>query len=505
MAAEDTPTKKFFISYARGEQDDEELASSLHRGLMDAGHEVFIDQGIQVGSEWAEEISRRIEWCDLMIVLLSANSIQSEMVREEVQRARDFRKARGRPAFIPIRVKYPHPQYLGYVLSAYLGGIQSQIWSGSQDSPRLLHQILELDWQESKAAPRPPPSVAAPPPARPQPTVDLNGVVAPSGAIWPDDPLYITRPADNEALAQANQRSGTLVISAPRQMGKSSLLQRYLARCREAGKATAVIDLGLLSDQDFASYPALLHSIASEVLYELGLDRKTPSIGTQQELTRFIERTVAELGATPLVLAFDEADRVFGQDYRQDFFSMFRAWHGRRPHRLEWRRTDLVLVISTEPYLLVDDPRISPFNVSPPIHLKPFTLDECRTLNLRCDNLLIDDQVQQLWQLLGGHPFLTRLAYYRLTVDRQADFGDFTRNAANDDGPFADHLRALLTRLQARREPDLKLAMKRIIEGSEAPSREAIHRLQAAGLVDVKENRAQPANRLYACFFRRVL
>ena len=57
-----------------------------------------------------------------------------------------------------------------------------------------------------------------------------------------------------------------MVIKAPRQMGKSSLLRRYLAECRRVGKKTALVELSLFDDPLLADYPAFLTSLAREML-----------------------------------------------------------------------------------------------------------------------------------------------------------------------------------------------------------------------------------------------
>lgn len=51
-----------------------------------------------------------------------------------------------------------------------------------------------------------------------------------------DDPLYITRSDDDRVLARAQSRGETVTIEAPHQIGKSSLLQRYLTACQHAGQ-----------------------------------------------------------------------------------------------------------------------------------------------------------------------------------------------------------------------------------------------------------------------------
>lgn len=111
-------------------------------------------------------------------------------------------------------------------------------------------------------------------------------------------------------------------------------------------------------------------------------------------------------------------------------------------------------MISTEPYLLIDDAHRSPFNVRPPLELQPFTREECQQLNRGYQHLLSDAQVAALRELVGGHPFLTRVAYYRLMGPGARSFSQLLDEAPAEHGPFGDHLRALLARLrQCARRP----------------------------------------------------
>lgn len=59
----------------------------------------------------------------------------------------------------------------------------------------------------------------------------------------------------------------------------------------------------------------------------------------------------------PIVIAFDEVDRVLGRAYQTDFTSLLRVWHERRTARppTAWARTGLAIVTSTEPYLFIKD------------------------------------------------------------------------------------------------------------------------------------------------------
>ena len=83
---------RFFISYRRKAETDRHLADFLRQGLERAGHEVFIDVGMPVGTDWVAEIERRIDWCHYLVVLLSEKSIHSEMVQGEVRMAHHRRR-----------------------------------------------------------------------------------------------------------------------------------------------------------------------------------------------------------------------------------------------------------------------------------------------------------------------------------------------------------------------------------------------------------------------------
>ncbi|MDQ2695730.1 MAG: AAA-like domain-containing protein, partial [Pseudomonadota bacterium] len=461
---------------------------------------------IPLGTRWSDHIGDNIAASDFLIVLLSANSIASEMVMAEVSQARDRYRATDAPRFIPVRVRYGGD--LGYALAGYLGGWQHAVWNADADSAGLLKKILDV--AEGRAAL---PAISekisdtAVDFRRPEPAVDLRSITQPGGSLRPDDPFYIDRQADARVLELARHADETLVIRAPRQMGKSSLLKRYLLACQKAGKRTALIDMSLFSRQDFADYSGFLTSLAIDLLERLDLDAPPPAIRSQPDMTYFLRRTVLKAVQNPVVLAFDEVDRVLGQPYKSDFFSMLRWCHERRtdPPPNPWERVELALVISTEPYLLIADADRSPFNVRAPIELQPFSRAECQELNRRYGDFLTSGQVDELHGLLNGHPFLTRLAYYRLIGPGAMDFPTLLQAAAGPHGPFGDHLRALLAKLRQCGDVDLIAAMRRICQGGAVIDDAIFARLHGAGLVRREGGGAAPANRLYARFFGGAL
>jgi hypothetical protein len=171
------------------------------------------------------------------------------------------------------------------------------------------------------------------------------------------------------------------------------------------------------------------------------------------QLTYFIEDTLRPMVGSPITLAFDDVDRILGRPYQADFFSMLRLWHNKRAKPFSaWQNVDLALVISTEPYLLIDSAYRSPFSVTTPIELGPFSRQNLDELNVRYGSILSALQMDQLYEMLGGHPYLTRLAYFRLLVDPGMSFDELDEKADDISGPFGEHLRAMLLWLRSKSE-----------------------------------------------------
>ncbi|MCY2995509.1 MAG: AAA-like domain-containing protein [Planctomycetota bacterium] len=505
-----TPSRKLFISYPHGDPDEENLARFLHGQLTESGHEVFIDMGLKAGSEWAEEIRARIRWCDYLVVLLSERSMHSEMVQTEVRLAQVHRRATGSPRTIPVRVRYFGP--LEYELDLYLGRLQYVSWNGPDESDRVHHEILRAMATEPAAQLEPQVRPAAPPePAaagalnRPLKAQDTRSASVPGGTIAHSDPHYVSRKVDEVVVHCAAEAGHTLVIKGPRQMGKSSLLLHYLSECQKAGKKIAFVDFNIFSHEDLSGYATFLSRFAQLLGQRLRLAFSTPpTIDSQAAMVDFMERVILPQVGGPLVLALDEADRLFSRPYRADFFSMLRLWHNSRASLTpDWEDVDLALVISTEPYLLIDQGDRSPFNVGLLVEMEPFSRDECRVLNRTYGELLAEDEVEQLWTLLRGHPYLTRLSYYRLTAPDKVGFAELLERAGDERGPFGDHLRALLMKLHER--PELLDAMQQVIRCGAVPNHDLYYRLYGAGLVRKEGQRINPANLLYARFFKTAL
>ena len=502
--------RKFFISYSRGDPNDENLARFLHSELTASGHQAFIDISMRAGSNWVQAILERIEWCDRLVVLLSERSMRSEMMVQEVRLAHQQSERYGHPIILPVRVGYFGR--LEYELHHYLGNTQYVGWQDDGDSRRVLNAVLAgagTDDENDAPATEDASGAEAEERRHPASARDTREAIVPDRPIGVNDPYYLEREQDRVVLDLAERDSQTLVIKGPHQTGKSSLLLGYLSRAREAGKQLAFVDFKIFSQADLSSYPSLLTRFAQILVRRLRLDIQLPAIDSQFAMFNFMETALLPALQGPTVLAFDDADRILGQPYQLDFFTMLRAWHEyiNSPLQPDWEGLDLALVISTEPYLLIPTSHRSPFTVGRRIETHAFDADECRALDSRYSGVLEGEQQERLWRLLRGHPYLTRLAYYRLTAPDRIGIEQLEECAHLDDGPFGDHLRSLLVRLHetSGSEHDLLSAMKQAIRTGAVVDKDAYYRLYGAGLVTRNEERIDPANLLYARYFRSAL
>jgi hypothetical protein len=165
-----------------------------------------------------------------------------------------------------------------------------------------------------------------------------------------------------------------------------------------------------------------------------------------------------------------------------------------------WKRLDLAIVTATEPYLFIDRPTQSPFNVGEVFTLHDFSRETVDELNQRHPRPASPDRITQLYALLHGHPYLTRRALYavaRVKPDMSVD--ELFASALDDFGLFGDHLRYYLLRL--REYPDRTKAFLQILRRGEPPDQLLAFRLESAGLVRREGAQYVARCQLYATYF----
>jgi DNA-binding CsgD family transcriptional regulator len=222
-------------------------------------------------------------------------------------------------------------------------------------------------------------------------------------------------------------------------------------------------------------------------------------LGNSQRTTRYLQRYLLKELGRPLVLAMDEVESTFDTSFRSDFFGMLRSWHNGRQTNSLWKQLDMVLVTSTEPYQLIENLNQSPFNVGEVIELEDFTAVQVEELNRRHGSPFSVLEEGELVSLLAGHPYLVRRALY-LVANGRVTPGELYATATKDRGPFGDHLRHHLFRLNNK--PDLIEGLRQVIRFHTCPDEAVFFRLRGAGLVKHEDHSVVPRCQLYAYYFQ---
>lgn len=501
---------RVFISY-RSQDADLALARQFSDALRAAGHQPFMaGESIRLGESWPARIDEELERCDYLLLLLSPEAAASEMVTEEVRKAKSFRDSRGgrRPVILPIRVNLLLSAPLNYDLAGYLGAIQQREWQSSADTAPLLEEILSIlagdsapseDTSLAEVARTP---AATYPDELPLPTAAPE---LPEGQVSLASSFYVERPPIESNCYEEIARHGALIrIKAPRQMGKTSLMARTLEHAASLGYRTVPLSFQLADGSIFSNLDDLLRWFCSAVTWKLRMpDRVADSWnipGSKLRCTDYFENyLLAELDR-PLALALDEVDLVF-ENLRvaSDFFGMLRAWHDAKD-QVRWQKLRLIVVHSTEAYIPLKIHE-SPFNVGLPIELPELTSGQVLNLAHRHRLRWHEGEVDRLMGLVGGHPFLVRVALYHLARGDKS-LQDLLATGPTEAGLYGDHLRRHMWNLE--QYPELAEAVREIVF-SDSPVRlssERAFKLESMGLVRRSGNEVNLRYELYARYFR---
>lgn len=330
---------------------------------------------------------------------------------------------------------------------------------------------------------------------------------SPFGTTHPDSIFYIERTADRDCLKYlTGSYAVTLFVNAPMQMGKSSLMRRVLHQIKRA-QQYAYIDFQKFTEQYLADEENFFIQLCLMIGEALGISEAIDHYWTGRrtnivKCSRYMTQHVIPRVNGPFILALDEVERMQNCSFRTNFFGMLRTWHNDRVDNEYLAKMSLFLSSSTDPYLLIDNPNQSPFNVAIPISLQDFTLGEVHELNRRHNSPLNIAQINDLMDLLEGHPFLTRLALYLLVLDK-INLSTLLAQATADEGPFGEHLRHYLRRVL--RKPELKQALTLVSQNRALAEDEVFHRLREAGLIKKSGQEVIFRNKLYERYFKERL
>ncbi|MEH2302018.1 MAG: AAA-like domain-containing protein [Nostoc sp.] len=337
----------------------------------------------------------------------------------------------------------------------------------------------------------------------------------PGGLVPLNSFFYIERPPIEErTYAEINKPGSLIRIKAPSKMGKTSLMHRILTHAKQTGVHTVQIGLQRADSQVFTSLEKFLRWFCANVSRQLNLEIRLDDywdedIGSKVSCTLYLQEYLLEKIDAPVVLALDEVNRIF--EYPQissDFLPLLRSWYEDASELEIWQKLRLVVVHATEAYIPLDINQ-SPFNVGLPIKLPEFSLEQMQELAVRhgLDWAKGEKGLQKLAPLLamiGGHPYLARLALYNLG-HQAVTLEQLLKEAPTIAGIYSNYLRHHLANLQEH--PELATALKRVVTSPTSVQLEAIsaYKLESMGLVKLEGNQAVSSCELYQLYFREQL
>ena len=182
---------------------------------------------------------------------------------------------------------------------------------------------------------------------------------------------------------------------------------------------------------------------------------------------------------------------------------MLRSWHEEAKTIDIWEQLRLVVVHSTEDYGPLDINQ-SPFNVGLPVELTEFTPEQVKDLAQRHQLDWKETQVQQLMAMVGGHPYLVRLALYNLAY-QDLTLEQLLQDAPTDAGIYEEHLRRHWGTLKENSQ--LAAALQQVVTAAESVRLETMqaYKLYSMGLIKRIGDRVTPRCQLYQQYFRERL
>ncbi|MGD1806491.1 AAA-like domain-containing protein [Dapis sp. BLCC M126] len=319
--------------------------------------------------------------------------------------------------------------------------------------------------------------------------------------------IYIERPPIESICNKTILQPGSLIrIKAPQKMGKTFLTNRILEQGKKDKYQTASIDLLDADNGDFQDLDKFLRWFCRGVGYELNVPKEILHESWDEEDSSkvnckiYFEECLLPKVTEALVLCIDNIDLIFPYPIAEDFLGLLRSWHETAKRKNLWKKLRLVVVHSTEVYIPLDINK-SPFNVGEPIELPEFNSEQVHKLAQYYQLNLQAEQVKQLTDLVGGHPFLLDKVLSYLRNHQNSTLSELLEKAPTNAGIYRSHLQELLSTLEAH--PELKPAFKKVVMVREYVNIDSLltYKLYSLGLVKLVGNDVVPRCELYRQYF----
>jgi hypothetical protein len=392
----------------------------------------------------------------------------------------------------------------------YIRGVGFHLWQalsrafGEKVSKNNVRSVLRQHSSDLVASH--PPELAPPFPERSQ-ALPLE---LPEGWVPLDSPWYVPRPPIEERCCAEILKPGAMLrLRAPYRMGKTSLKKRILAHAAACGCHTVSLDFDNADEAILNDLDRFLRWFSVNISRQLSLEPKLDeywgmTFGSKLSCTLYFQNRILEPLTRPLVLALDEVNRLFEYPaIAKNFFPLLRSWYEEAKDSAIWQKLHLIVAYSTEIYvpLSIDQ---SPFNVGLSMRLPELTREQVLELARRHGLSLAPADLERLLAMVGGHPYLIRLALYHLACGDQS-LDRLLQDAPTLTGIYRDCLHQQWKVLQEH--PDLLAALQAVVTtgGTTRINSIAAYKLESLGLVQLRGNEVHPSCQLYCRYFRTQL
>lgn len=332
---------------------------------------------------------------------------------------------------------------------------------------------------------------------------------------------YVRRRAD-DLLFESALAGRYAHIIAPDRTGKSSLVAATQARLESQGFMVAVLDLEQIgeSGKDAGRW---YYNVAYRLLRQLRIRydlqdwwQDKSILSNRQRLQEFYSEVILQNVPQRIVVFVDGIQSTEELEFADQLLASIRSAHNARTTDPEFSRLTFILIGECDPLSLVNQPELSPFNVTQAVPLDDFTRED---LNIFSTELNLapeaaENALDRIYYWTRGQPYLTQKLARALSRDTVGDDIDeavdrivmqqLAGKAALHSEPHLSHIHREIVSRPRDKEGVLNLygRLRKGINVAADLGSSAQRRLMASGLIEVDEaGDLRVRNRIYARVF----